>query len=78
MRAKTAQEASQLLIGGLLMLPLGLGLASTVFLRGKGDELANLDIPLILLVVTAVLLVVTGVLVWAAMRRFQRSRLVFD
>jgi ABC-2 type transport system permease protein len=78
MRAKTAQEASQLLIGGLLTLPLGLGLASTVFLRGKEDELANLDLPLILLIAAALLLAATGVLVWAAMRRFQRSRLVFD
>ena len=78
MRAKSAQEANQLLISILLLFPLMLGMASTMFLRGKEDALANLDIPLILLVVAAVLLVVTLVVVLAAMRRFQRSKLVFD
>jgi len=78
MQAKSAQEANQLLISILLLFPLMLGMASTMFLRGKEDALANLDIPRILLVVAAVLLIATVLLVLAAMRRFQRSKLVFD
>jgi ABC-2 type transport system permease protein len=78
MRAKSAQEANQLLISILLLFPLMLGMASTMFLRGKEDALAELDISLILLIVAAVLLVVTVALVLAAMRRFQRAKLVFD
>jgi ABC-2 type transport system permease protein len=78
MRAKSAQEANQLLISILLLFPLMLGMASTMFLRGKEDALAELDISLILLIVAAVLLVVTVALVLAAIRRFQRAKLVFD
>jgi ABC-2 type transport system permease protein len=78
MRAKSAQEANQLLISILLLFPLMLGMASTMFLRGKEDALAELDISLILLIVAAVLLVVTVALMLAAMRRFQRAKLVFD
>jgi ABC-2 type transport system permease protein len=77
MRSKTAQEASQLLISLLLMPPVLLGLAGTMLLR-QGNFLENVDGALILLIAAAVLLVATGVLLWAAMRRFQRSRLVFD
>lgn len=77
MRSKTAQEASQLLISLLLMPPVMLGLAGTMLLR-QGNFLENVDGALILLIAAAVLLVATGVLLWAAMRRFQRSRLVFD
>ncbi len=77
MRSKTAQEASQLLISLLLMPPVMLGLAGTMLLR-QGNFLENVDGALILLIAAAVLLVATGILLWAATRRFQRSRLVFD
>ena len=78
MRAETAQEASQLLISSLLMPPMLLGVVGTMFLTRSDNALANLDFTLILLIAAAVLLVATVVLVLAAMRRFQRSKLVFD
>ena len=77
MRAKTAQEASQLLISSLLMPPMLLGLGATMLIR-RSDVLESVDFRLILLIAAAVLLVATVLLVWAAMRRFQRSKLVFD
>jgi hypothetical protein len=77
MRAKTAQEASQLLISGLLMPPTIFGLLAVMLMR-RSNILETVDGSLILLAIAAVLLVATVVLVLAAMRRFQRSRLVFD
>jgi ABC-2 type transport system permease protein len=77
MRAKTAQEASQLLISILLMPPMIFGLGATMLIR-RSNILETVDGSLILLAIAAVLLVATVALVWAAMRRFQRSRLVFD
>jgi len=77
MRSKTAQEASQLLISILLMPPMLFGLLATMLIR-RSNILETVDGTLILLAVAAVLLVATVLLVLAAMRRFQRSRLVFD
>jgi len=77
MRAKTAQEASQLLISILLMPPVMFGLGATMLIR-RSNILETIDFSLIMLAIAAVLLVATVVLVLAAMRRFQRSRLVFD
>ncbi len=77
MRAKTAQEASQLLISGLLMPPTIFGLLAVMLMR-RSNILETVDGSLILLAIAAVLLVATVVLVLAAMRRFQRARLVFD
>jgi len=77
MRSKSAQEASQLLISIILMPPVLLGFVATTLLR-QGNFLEEVNGTLILLVAAAVLLVATVVLVLAAMRRFQRSRLVFD
>jgi ABC-2 type transport system permease protein len=77
MRATTAQEASQLLISGLLMPPTIFGLLAVMLMR-RSNILETVDGSLILLAIAAVLLVATVVLVLAAMRRFQRSRLVFD
>jgi ABC-2 type transport system permease protein len=77
MRATTAQEASQLLISGLLMPPTIFGLLAVMLMR-RSNILETVDGSLILLAIAAVLLVATVVLVLAAMRRFQRSKLVFD
>jgi ABC-2 type transport system permease protein len=77
MRATTAQEASQLLISGLLMPPTIFGLLAVMLMR-RSNILETVDGSLILLAIAAVLLVATAVLVLAAMRRFQRSKLVFD
>ena len=77
MRAKTAQEASQLLISILLMPPMLFGLGATMLIR-RSNALESVDFRVILLITAVVLLVATVLLVWAAMRRFQRSRLVFD
>jgi ABC-2 type transport system permease protein len=77
MRAKTAQEASQLLISSLLMPPMLLGLGATMLIR-RSNILESVDFRVILLIAAAVLLLATVLLVWAAMRRFQRSKLVFD
>jgi ABC-2 type transport system permease protein len=77
MRAKTAQEASQLLISILLMPPMIFGLGATMLIR-RSNILETVDGSLILLAIAAVLLVATVVLVLAAMRRFQRAKLVFD
>jgi ABC-2 type transport system permease protein len=78
MRAKSAQEASQLLISSLLMPPTLLGVMAMMYLTRSDTTLASVDFRLILLIAAAVLLVATVVVVLAAMRRFQRSRLVFD
>ena len=59
------------------MPPVLLGFVATTLLR-QGNFLEDVNGTLILLVAAAVLLVATVVLVLAAMRRFQRSRLVFD
>ncbi len=77
MRSKTAQEASQILISALLMPPIFLGFGATMLLRSSGDWMQNLDVDLIIAGLAVVLLVAAVALVLAAMRRFQRNKLVF-
>jgi hypothetical protein len=59
------------------MPPTIFGLLAVMLMR-RSNILETVDGSLILLAIAAVLLVATVVLVLAAMRRFQRSRLAFD
>jgi ABC-2 type transport system permease protein len=82
LRAATAQEAQQTLMAVLLIPPLILQFGLFFILQSETGEarfrevLATLSFEQVILVIVAVLLVLDGVLLLAAVARFQRARLV--
>jgi len=83
LRAATVQAAEQLLMMGLLVPIVVLQIVGAVVLSTGGakrleEVLATVNWTTVLFVVLAGLLVAALVLLWAAMVRFQRARLILD
>ena len=85
LRASTAQEASQILLGVVMIVPMALSMVFFAVVRSKPDWSDSLEDLLGAvgstqgkLIAAAVLVVVTAGLFAAAMRRFKRARLILD
>jgi len=83
LRASSAQEAQQLTLMGLMLplTPVTMGLSAIVFTnKDRARDLVrwvgSLDIGLVIGGVVAILALVDAALLWAADRRFRRSRLI--
>jgi ABC-2 type transport system permease protein len=78
LRAATVQEAQQLLMTILLVIPMVLGFVFFAFHNQIGDALEGIDVMQIVYIAMAVLFVVDVVLLLAATARFQRARLILN
>jgi ABC-2 type transport system permease protein len=76
LKAATAQEASQMLMFGILIPPMLLQVVPLLFREQMKHFLDTVDGPQLLLVVLAVLLVLDMAVLLAAVARFRRSRLI--
>jgi len=76
LRAGTAQEAQQLLMTAMMVPPMLLGLAFLLLRDRLRDIFEGLDFTHVVLILGAVLAVVGMGLLWAAMARFRRARMI--
>jgi len=76
LRAATAQEATQMLIFGILIPPMLLQVIPLLFRDQMKQFLDTVNGPQLLLIVLAVLIVLDVVVLLAAVTRFQRPRLI--
>jgi len=76
LRAGTAQEAQQLLMSAMMVPPMLLGLIFLLLRDRLRDIFEGLDFTHVVLILGAVLAVVGMGLLWAAMARFRRARMI--
>jgi ABC-2 type transport system permease protein len=76
MRSATVQEAAQLMTAIMLGPPMILGTLLLVFMSRVGDFFKNWSGELVLMSMFAIMVILAAGLLYAAMARFQRSRLV--